>query len=295
MGDADNVNNSGTPSGDSASNSANSANANPSGSLPNLEPHNVYGYSAKLPTFWPNAPEAYFVQAESNFETARITVSRTKYNHLVNALPQHVVIENLRVLRESSASNDPYENLKAALIMNYTQSETNRLEDLLSQAEMGDKTPRQFYNTLSNIAGNDFMDKEELLRRLWMRRLPVEMQLPLKPFEDDTLATLLKVADGLYEVYKRQRQVSAVSSTEPTTKELKAQVAALTAQLAQMNSGKQFGGRSRSRSRNHVGNRDTHSDNSDTGLCWYHEQHGRNAKKCRQPCKWRNSSDNAKN
>lgn len=242
----------------------------------------VHAYNAKLPSFWTNAAEAYFQTIEASFELYRITQSRTKYHHLVVALPMNVACDSLRVMKECATSNTPYEDLKVALIANYTQSDTDRLEDLLSQAEMGDKTPRQFYNSLSNIAGTDFLNKEDLLRKLWMRRLPAEIQLPLKPFESENLSTILKVSDGLYEVYKRNRQVSTIRSGEPTTKDLEAQIAKLTSQLSQMNSGKPRS-RSKSRTRSDSKNR---SEPANSDVCWYHEQHGKNARKCREPCKY---------
>lgn len=247
----------------------------------------IYAYNAKLPTFWTNAPEAYFETIEASFELYRITLSRTKYHHLVVALPVNVATDSLRVMKACATSATPYEDLKAALIANYTQSETDRLEDLLSQAEMGDKTPRQFYNSLSNTAGRNFHDEDSLLRKLWMRRLPVEIQLPLKPFENDTLETLLKVADGLHEVQKRNRHVSSVRADEPLISkqcDLEAKIAQLTSQLAQMSSGRsRLPSRSKSRNRSHSRNR---NGSKVSDVCWYHEQHGKHARKCREPCKY---------
>ena len=40
----------------------------------------------KLPTFWPNKPEAWFVQAEANFRARRITSQKTQFNFVVVAL-----------------------------------------------------------------------------------------------------------------------------------------------------------------------------------------------------------------
>ena len=46
--------------------------------------------SVKLPTFWTDSPEVWFIQAEAQFEVKRITTSRTKFNHCLAALPQDV-------------------------------------------------------------------------------------------------------------------------------------------------------------------------------------------------------------
>ena len=49
--------------------------------------------SVKLPTFWTDSPEVWFIQAEAQFENKRITTSRTKFTHL---LPRSILKVSLR-------------------------------------------------------------------------------------------------------------------------------------------------------------------------------------------------------
>ena len=75
----------------------------------------------KLPEFWTKDPDLWFLHAESAFQNAQITQSRTKFNHVVQKLPQNIMI-SVRGLIISSASSSPtpFEDLKAKLVSSYT-------------------------------------------------------------------------------------------------------------------------------------------------------------------------------
>ena len=55
--------------------------------------------SVKLPSFWTDSPEVWFLQAEEQFENKGITVLRTKFTHCVAALPQDVACRLLDLVR----------------------------------------------------------------------------------------------------------------------------------------------------------------------------------------------------
>ena len=55
--------------------------------------------SVKLPSFWTDSPEVWFLQAEAQFENKGITVSRTKFTHCVAALPQDFACRLLDLVR----------------------------------------------------------------------------------------------------------------------------------------------------------------------------------------------------
>ena len=44
--------------------------------------------SMKLPTFWPDVVEVWFAQADAQFGIRNVTVSKTKFYHVVAVLPQ---------------------------------------------------------------------------------------------------------------------------------------------------------------------------------------------------------------
>ncbi len=44
--------------------------------------------SVKLPDFWTEDPDLWFLHAEAAFRNAQITQSKTKFDHIIQKLPQ---------------------------------------------------------------------------------------------------------------------------------------------------------------------------------------------------------------
>ena len=66
--------------------------------------------SMKLPTFctfWPDAAEVWFSQADAQFAIQNVTVSKTKFYHVVAVLPQEVSSQILDLICAPPA-RDPY-------------------------------------------------------------------------------------------------------------------------------------------------------------------------------------------
>ena len=59
--------------------------------------------SMKLPTFWPDAAEVWFAQADDQFAIQNVTVSKTKFYHAVAVLPQEVASQILDMIRAPPA------------------------------------------------------------------------------------------------------------------------------------------------------------------------------------------------
>lgn len=74
----------------------------------------------KLPSFWTNSPEVWFIQAEAQFENKRIISSHTKFTHCVAALPQDVVCRLLDLVPAPPAES--YRALRRRLIQMYSLS-----------------------------------------------------------------------------------------------------------------------------------------------------------------------------
>ena len=80
----------------------------------------------KLPTFWPDAAEVWFAQADAQFAIRNLTVSKTKFYHVVAVLPQEVASQILDLIRAPPA-RDPYGVLRERLITLYTLNDYQRL------------------------------------------------------------------------------------------------------------------------------------------------------------------------
>ena len=78
-------------------------------------PSPVANVSIKLPVFWPDSAEVWFAQVDKQFAIRSVTVSKTKFYHVVAVLPQEVVSQIMDLIRAPPAG-DPYRVLRERLI-----------------------------------------------------------------------------------------------------------------------------------------------------------------------------------
>ena len=79
--------------------------------------------SFRLPHFWTVEPSLWFRQAESSFRRLNITASFTKYNLVLEALPQDVIISIRDLVNTITESTHmPYQQLKYRLLSSYSPS-----------------------------------------------------------------------------------------------------------------------------------------------------------------------------
>ena len=104
----------------------------------------------KLPMFWPKAAEVWFAQADAQFAIKAISVSKTKFYHVVASLPQDVAAQILDLIR-----GDPYEVLKERLTTLYSLNDYQRFEALVSLPLTGDQKPSHLMNRMLALLPND--------------------------------------------------------------------------------------------------------------------------------------------
>ncbi|XP_028160082.1 uncharacterized protein LOC114352619 [Ostrinia furnacalis] len=186
--------------------------------------------SVKLPPFWTDRPTIWFAQVEAQFHLAGITTDMTKFSHVIGAIDQRVIGEI-----EDIVMNPPEENkylkLKEELIRRLSTSEEQRVRRLLSDEELGDRKPSTFLRHLKSLAGSTLKD-EGLLRQLWLRRLPNQVQAILAAQADLSLDKLADLADRITEVTPGPANVFAVNSAPTLLSSLVECVENLTKQVA---------------------------------------------------------------
>jgi hypothetical protein len=94
-----------------------------------------------MPPFWPDTPALWFAQAEAQFQLAGITCQKTKFNHVVCQLQQPHAAEVEDILT-APPQTEPYDKLKAELILRLSASREQRVRQLLSHEELGDRKLR---------------------------------------------------------------------------------------------------------------------------------------------------------
>ncbi|KAJ6636836.1 hypothetical protein Bhyg_15431, partial [Pseudolycoriella hygida] len=172
---------------------------------------------------------------------------------------------------------DKYGNLKAKILNNFSDSNHKKMSKLLQDTVLGDKKPSGLLNEMKRLSTPEI--NEELLKTLWIKRLPTEVRVILST-STQTLSEMSELADKIVEVANLSN-VNAVSKSMPQTSDSQisslerciAQLTKAVDKLNQRNSDQRSGPSNRSRSKS----RGRSSDNraatpakKQHENCWYH-------------------------
>jgi len=196
----------------------------------------------------------------------------------------------------SPSANDPYTTLKTKLVRRLSASRDQRVRQLLTQEEMGDRKPSQFLRHLISLAPDV---PDDFVRSIWFSRLPLHIQAILAGQSEGNLEAASQLADMIAEVAPRPTTASiarAPDSRELLQKieDLSRQVAALSSQVATLSSG-------RTRHRTQSSDRRKANDiptpahgSADSGYGSYHRRIGEKAQRCSPPCSFRQQENSSK-
>ena len=248
---------------------------------PAPRPETVSTVNLKIPPFYIQDPALWFLQVESQFITQRVTSERSRFHHVVGALQPEMAMQ-IRDLLLNPPSDHPYTHLKEALVQRTSASAQHRINQLLSAEELGDQKPSNLLRRLQQLAGDTPVDSQ-FLKELFMKRLPDQCRVVLAASRESDIQQLSLLADRVMEVMPPH--VRAVTVPEPVAEplaELRAEVAALRREMQDLSTR----GRSASRSptRNYGRSRSSSQSRKSSGLCWYHDKFGDNARRCVPPC-----------
>lgn len=269
---------------------------------PNRE---VNAVSLKLQPFWPNSPATWFISAEAQFTLSRITSDISRYHYVVASLPQDVAESIMDILQNPPVIN-LYSQLKKVLIERHSLSMERRIRKLVSDEDIGDKKPSEFYRTLKALATGGEAEttvSEDLILKLWLNRLPQVVNIALIPHKSEGAEKLQNVADQVWEalqnsnvsVVDRSNGCSSGKNPFSSSNDSRQDVDRVErlereiSELKNMISGMNFGrDENRSRSQNRSGyrgrSRSRSKFNASGKLCWYHFRYGDRATKCTTPC-----------
>lgn len=228
----------------------------------------------KPPTFCQDQPDLYFIQMESQFAVAGITVDQTKYHHVISSLEAKYLLHIGDIIRNPPV-NGKYEAVKKALIDEFTDSDQKKVRKLIKEIELGDLKPSQLLKRMKDLANGKIDD--DVLKQLWIERLPESIRSVITIVDGDTTKMALQ-ADKMIEV-QQFSNVSAVQSSNPLQAEiesLRKEIAALKARNSEPQKEQQHT-RNRSRSKSKVR----------FPFCRYHYRFGDKAKKCVEPCQYK--------
>jgi hypothetical protein len=228
-------------------------------------PAQVSAVAVKLPPFWVDNAEVWFLQAEAQFAIAGITSERTAFNHVLAALPQHVVVSVLDVVLAAGTAAAPFTDLKTRLLGGYTQTKWARMFQLIHHPGLGNQRPSQLMDKMLALlsAGTK---PDEVFMGLFMDRLPVEMRAQLSLQDYESPRHLAAAADLIWDARGPTAAVPpAVNAVMQDGRN-----------RSRLPSGK--GGRG--------GGRRTRASTPGHGLCFFHRRFAEKAHRCEPPCTW---------
>lgn len=243
--------------------------------------------ATRIPPFWPTDPEVWFWQVEKHFAIGGITRDDTKFDYIIANLDASYLSE-IRDIMQRPPPTGKYEKLKTELIRRLGSPQEQKTRRLLEHEEMGDRKPSQFLRHLQALAGSAV--PENLVRSLWMGRLPSSIQAILATQSKTDTATVAELADAVFEALPRHQVMAAApakTNIETSIEEISHAMASLTNKISSMQHEiaeirRRERSHPRSRSESRESTRSTGSRRGD--LCWYHFKFGNNARKCRSPC-----------
>lgn len=255
----------------------------------------------KVPAFWTHNPKLWFMQIEAQFYSNNIKGDVSKYYAVVSALDCNT-LQQVADLLEKPPPTQKYDALKSALIDAFSDSNERQLKKLLTEMDLGDQKPSQLLRQMKSLASNKVTD--DVLRTLWLQRLPNQVQLILSASQGVALTKMAEIADKIVEVSAgNPLSVAAITHAGPTLPtlnqpnasahelvSLKEQVSVLTKMVEEMC----VRGRYRSRSREGSRYKRTRSSTPRRyGECFYHRRFGTKARKCTKPCEFKMPENDA--
>ena len=224
--------------------------------------------AVKLPEFWTDDPDLWFLHAEASFRNSQVTQSRTKFDHVIQKLPQAIMV-SVRglIMNSASSSSTPYEDLKAKLVSSYTLSRWQRVNKLIHHPSLGDQRPTALMDAMLALLPDDEVPGS-LFLGLFLERLPVEMRDHLVAKDFKTPSDMALHADKLWDARKTQVADSllAAASTSPSR------------------------ARGRERSDGSPTRRNQTPGPAGSGNCYFHKRFGTAASNCRPPCSFQRNS-----
>lgn len=251
---------------------------------------NVHRVAVKLPPFWSDRPSLWFAQADSQFTISDISTEVTKFHYVVSQLDARIAAEVEDIITNPPALN-PYTFLRQKLIERLSSSEEQRVRQLISEEELGDRKPSQFLRHLRSLAGATVV-QDNLLRQLWLQRLPSHVRAILASQSELAVEKLSELADKIIEVSPctPTLSVNAVCNDQGTENALLNAITDLSkrvSELSTIHSRSRSFDRSQKRNKSRARESSNNSNQQTERLCWYHLKFQQNAKKCVPPCSYK--------
>ena len=234
-----------------------------------------------LPSFTATDAAPWFLRVEALFRLRNIVSPSRKADYVIGALPTEVFSQISNWLTRQGNDAILYDDLKQQIIKRCSptaEERSKRLMDLL-RLPLGDQRPSTAFQEMRALSTMMLPDGSttslDLLRVLWLLRLPQDVRAHITGFASMSEDDLLNQADSLLGA----STLAATSSTAAVTITAREENAddeshAMAAASQQRRPTRRFPFQ-----RTQAGYQNRYP-------CYYHDRYGRNAKNCWAPCSW---------
>jgi hypothetical protein len=240
--------------------------------------------AVRLPPFWAKRPAVWFAQAEAQFFLTGVSSETTKFFRVISQLDHRYAVEVEDIIT-SPPERDSYTKLRNELVQRLSPSREQRIRQLLTFEEIGDRKPSQLLRHLRGLAPDV---PEDFLRNIWSSRLPPNIQATLAGQQECSLDAAASCADRISEVVP-QPALAEDRRPLPPGGDNQRRAGPSSHQLQGPPLSSRDPGSSTRRPDPGPRNSRTNSRSPSRGdtaptLCWYHRRFGARAQKCTPPC-----------
>lgn len=259
-----------------------------------------------LPTFCPTDASTWFRRAEVQYRIKNITSETRKADFVLAALPDDIFSSLADWLDSLGDDAVLYTPLKEHLLKEFVPSPEERAERLmqLTKQPLGDQRSSTAFREMKSLTrlppnGTGPPKQLDLLRILWLLRLPEAVRAGITNFSDISEADLLKQGDALQNSTKAASRRPIFAATDhhdalqPQSHDAPGSPdddpLAAAAYHKTRPAYKNFPTSQYKNCTNQYqpprGNAPKKAD-SNPNYCYFHNRFGHDARKCRQPCAW---------
>ena len=245
----------------------------------------------KLPTFCAAEAVSWFQRAEIQFRLKRENSRTRMADHVLAALPQDVFVFLSDWLAGQGDSVD-YDQLKSRLLQEFVATPEQRANKLLalSRQPLGDLRASTAFREMRALTrmprGDGTTQTLDLLRVLWLQRLPSDVRRGITKFSELSEDELIKLADSLQEADRGASSRSAMAATDAGAPQPPEEPDDEDVAAAAPSQPKRWPQTTQRRLPPRQPPRGAPPRKAAQGLCFFHSQFGHDARNCRLPCSW---------
>jgi hypothetical protein len=241
--------------------------------------------AVRLPDFHADSPQCWFDNLDSQFATANITQSITKFHWAVAKLPFSLTPTIRPLTRDPTAVADPYKKLKELLLESYGMTDEQRTNKWMDYPMCGSETrPSVLWDNLTALQPASLNEAQVAL---FICKLPRHISAMINMKSFDTPQEMVRRCNQLWATQTPEEAASAAAAAAAGPWQhsslRNAQARRSPSPYRRKTPGGDKAGDKADRRRRSPTPREAKGGRND-GLCFYHSRFGSKANKCERGC-----------